>query len=56
MRHSGWVLFNATLSGMYAEVSTKKNVETKVDKEKKPSAKPFKSMPAAKIAKKVSKK
>jgi len=38
------------------EVSTKKNVETKVDKEKKPSAKPFKSMPAAKIAKKVSKK
>ena len=38
------------------KVSTKKNVETKVDKEKKPSAKPFKSMPAAKIAKKVSKK
>jgi len=38
------------------EISTKKNVVTKVDKEKKPSAKPSKSMPAAKIAKKVSKK
>ena len=38
------------------EISTKKNVKTEAAKEKKPSAKPSKSIPAEKIAKIVSKK